>query len=127
MYSLGKSERLCSKTLIEELLTSKISFVKYPYRVIVKKSSLPGEYPARIAISVSKKRFKRAVQRNRIKRLTREAYRLNKTNFYQSMTGGQTLDILFIFLDNRLPDFSKTDKALKAALQKIQHTFALTS
>lgn len=127
MYSLGKSERLCSKTLIEELLTSEISFVKYPYRIIVKKSSLPGEYPARIAISVSKKRFKRAVQRNRIKRLTREAYRLNKKDLYQSMAGGQTLDILFIFLDNRLPDFSKTDKALKAALQKIQHKFAFTS
>lgn len=126
MYSLSKSERLCSKTLIEELLASDISFVKYPYRVIVKKSSLPGKYPARIAISVSKKRFKRAVQRNRIKRLTKEAYRLNKTDLYESMTTGQTLDILFIFLDNRLPDFSKTDKALKSALQKIQHTFALT-
>lgn len=124
MYSLCKSERLCRKTLIEELFAHDMSFVRYPYRVIVKQSSLPGEYPARIAISVSKKKFRRAVQRNRIKRLTREAYRLNKTNLYKSMPEGKTLDILFIFLDTRLPDYPKIEKAVKDSLQKIQHKFA---
>lgn len=79
MYSLSKAERLCSKILFEELLTSEISFVKYPFRVVLKDSSIPGEYPARIAISVSKKKFKRAVKRNRVKRLTREAYPFKQT------------------------------------------------
>lgn len=123
MYSLSKSERLCSKILIDELLTSDISFVKYPFRVIVKQSSVPGEFPARMTVSVSKRKFKRAVKRNRIKRLTREAYRLNKTHLYQALTSGTTLDILFIFLDNQLPVFSKTEKAIKAALQKIESKF----
>lgn len=123
MYSLSKSERLCSKILIDELLTSDISFVKYPFRVIVKQSSVPGEFPARMTVSVSKRKFKRAVKRNRIKRLTREAYRLNKTHLYQALTPGTTLDILFIFLDNQLPVFSKTEKAIKAALQKIESKF----
>ena len=99
MYSLSKAERLCSKILFEELLTSEISFVKYPFRVVLKDSSIPGEYPARIAISVSKKKFKRAVKRNRVKRLTREAYRLNKPEFYQHIIPGHTVDILFIYLD----------------------------
>ena len=85
MYSLSKSERLCSKTLIEELLTSKLSFVKYPFRIVFKESSQIGEFPVRIAISVSKKKFKRAVKRNRIKRLTREAFRLNKNDFYNNI------------------------------------------
>lgn len=119
MYSLSKSERLSSKTLIEELLTSKLSFVKYPFRIIFKESSQPGDFPARIAISVSKKRFKRAVKRNRIKRLTREAYRLNKPGFYNNITPGHTIDILLIYLDNNLPTYIKTEKAIQSALKKI--------
>lgn len=123
MYSFNKPERLCSKTLFEELVTSNVSFVKYPYRIIVKESSLPGEFPARMAISVSKKRFKRAVKRNRVKRLTREAYRLHKTDFYTQIGHERTLDILFIYLDAVLPVYAKTDKAIQAALQKISTIF----
>lgn len=127
MYSLSKSERLCSKTLIEELLTSKLSFVKYPFRIVVKDSSCPGEYPARIAISVSKRKFKRAVKRNRVKRLVREAYRLNKPEFHRHIIAGHTIDILFIYLDEELPSFKKTEKAIKSALQKIPEFINIAS
>lgn len=123
MYSFTKSERLCNKTLFEELITSKNSFVKYPFRIVMKESSQKGEYPARIAISVSKKKFKRAVKRNYIKRVTREAYRLNKPDFYAELQPDKTIDILFIYLDDRLPVYEKTEKAIKNALQKISGTF----
>lgn len=123
MYSFTKSERLCNKTLFEELIASKNSFVKYPYRIVLKESSQKGEYPARIAISVSKKKFKRAVKRNYIKRLTREAFRRNKPEFYESLQPGKTIDILFIYLDDRLPVYEKTEKAIKNALQKISGYF----
>lgn len=119
MYSLSKSERLCSQTLFDELLTSEFSFVKYPFRVVFKDSSQPGPFPARIAISVSKKKFKRAVKRNRIKRLAREAYRLNKPGFHQQIPEGHTVDLLLIYLDKELPSYAKTEKAIKNTLQKI--------
>ena len=123
MYSFTKSERLCNKTLFQELIASKNSFVKYPYRIVLKESSQKGEYPARIAISVSKKKFKRAVKRNYIKRLTREAYRLNKPEFYANIGPEKTIDILFIYLDDQLPVYEKTEKAVKNALQKISGYF----
>lgn len=119
MYSLGKSERLCSKKLLDELLASKCSFVKYPFRIVFKESSLPGEFPARVAVSVGKKKFKRAVKRNRVKRLVREAFRLNKTEFYDRIPAGKTVDLLFIYLDNNLPTYAKTELAIKNAMQKI--------
>lgn len=119
MYSFCKSERLCSKILFGELLSNGISFVKYPFRIVVKDSSRPNEYPARIAVSVSKKKFKRAIKRNRIKRLTREAFRLNKPGFYASLPQGHTCDILFIYLDNNMLPYRKVESAVQSAIKKI--------
>ena len=119
MNTFCKSERLCNKKLFEDLMSSGCSFIKYPFRVVFKVSALPGDHPARIAISVSKKKFKRAVKRNRIKRLTREAYRLSKTGFYENIDPGLTLDILFIYLDNQVLEYAKIEPAMKNALQKL--------
>lgn len=124
MNSLSKAERLTNKTLFEELLSSNFSFIKYPFRIVAHASSLPGEYPARIAISVSKKKFKRAVKRNRLKRLTREAFRCNKDILYKMIPSGITADILFIYLDNQLTEFPKVEKAIQSALVKIGQHFS---
>ncbi len=118
MNTLHKSERLTNKTLFEELLSSDFSFIQYPFRMVAKESSHSGDYPARIAISVGKKKFKHAVDRNRLKRLTREAFRCNKSLLYEGIAPGHTIDILFIYLDNRIATFSKVEKALQSALTK---------
>ncbi|MDL2231210.1 ribonuclease P protein component [Porphyromonadaceae bacterium OttesenSCG-928-L07] len=128
MNSFCKSERLTHKSLFEELFLSGFSFIKYPFRVVVKESSVPGEYPARIAISVSKKKFKAAVKRNRVKRLVREAFRLNKHSFYEC-AGGQnkTYDIIFIYLDYQLPSSHlKIEKAMKNSLSHIIKHFHIS-
>lgn len=123
MNTFCKSERLCNKNLFEALLASGHSFVKYPFRIVVKESTEPGDFPVRIAISVSKRKFKRAVKRNRIKRLAREAFRLNKSELYQSIDNKRTLDILFIYIDNQTLEYPKIEKAMQSALQKISVIF----
>ena len=90
---------------------------------MVTESSQKGEYPARIGISVSKKKFKRAVKRNRIKRLTREVYRCKKQVFYEKIGAGRTFDILFVYLDNQILDFIKIEKAIGSSLEKIVQHF----
>lgn len=116
--TLSKAERLYHRKLFEELLNSKNSFVKYPLRVVYKESSLPGEFPVRMAVSVGKKRFKRANKRNRVKRLVREAYRQYKPEIYSKICD-RHIDILFIFLDTKLPEFDTVKKSVQALMDKI--------
>lgn len=72
-----KEERLCSKRAIDTLFNSGSSFVIYPFRVVY--SFTPSDsFEVQVILSVSKRRFKRAHDRNRIKRLMREVYRLQK-------------------------------------------------
>ncbi|WP_162428479.1 ribonuclease P protein component [Pontibacter pudoricolor] len=77
-YTFSKEERLCSKRLITLLFSKGSSFNLYPLRFVF--YTEPGTTPAptQVVISVSKRHFKRAVDRNRLKRQMREAYRLNK-------------------------------------------------
>ncbi len=77
-YTFKKEERLCSVKLIQSLFHNGSSFVVYPFRVVWKVQIKP-ESGTQVLISVSKRRFKHAVTRNRIKRVMREAYRLEKT------------------------------------------------
>jgi len=77
-YSFPREERLRSKKLISELFRTGSSFNLYPLRFVLLKHPEHSETPAQVLISVSKKYFKKAVDRNRLKRQIREAYRLNK-------------------------------------------------
>ncbi|MNI07997.1 ribonuclease P [compost metagenome] len=78
-----KEERLCAKRRIDTLFKSGSSFVLYPFRIVFvfeKNSETENFPPCQSIISVSKRRFKRAVDRNAIKRMMREGYRLQKSN-----------------------------------------------
>jgi ribonuclease P protein component len=81
MYTFKKEERLCNKKLIDQLYHSGSSFLCYPFKVSWLVTDNAGNYPAQIVFSVPKKRFKKAVDRNLIKRRMREAYRLNKQQY----------------------------------------------
>ncbi|WP_172391021.1 ribonuclease P protein component [Sphingobacterium shayense] len=78
-YTFKKEERLCSRRLIDSLFHDGSSFVVYPYRVVLKSfEPVDGSASIQSVISVSKRRFKKAVDRNYIKRRMREAFRLQK-------------------------------------------------
>ncbi|MGN0234529.1 MAG: ribonuclease P protein component [Bacteroidaceae bacterium] len=109
LHTLPKSERLCSRKALQRLFSGeRRSISVFPIRAVFMESEEPG---IRIMVSVSKRHFKHAVKRNRVKRQLREAYRLNKQILQNMGTG---LDIAFLWnIAEILPS--------QAIMQKMQH------
>src|SRR6476661_11151745 len=84
-FSLGKKEKLKSRKQIETLFASGKSFAVFPIRVTYSFFPANGEPGAQIGVTVSKRHFKKAVDRNRIKRLLRESYRLQKSELKEKV------------------------------------------
>lgn len=117
-----KEEKLCSQISIDALFSQGESFISYPLRVvyIIKDETDKNKQLAKVMVSVSKKKFKRAVKRNRVKRLIREAYRLNKSSLIGLLQNkGKSMDIAFLYLKNELPVYEDIEKALLKANRTI--------
>ena len=126
-YTLGKNERLKSRKAIDQLFTAGKSFSLFPFKVIYSKANNSQQptinHQLKCAFSVSKRNFKKAVFRNRIKRLMREAYRLQKLELQQQLQqSNRSLSVFILYVSTELPEYkimvSKMDTVLKR-LQKI--------
>lgn len=122
--TLRKPERLNRKKVIEKMFAGgSRSFSVFPLRVVY----LPVEEsdaPVSILVSVSKRRFKRAVKRNRVKRQIREAYRMNKHELLSVLAQRQSrLAVAFIYLSDELVDSSVIEERMKTALARIVERF----
>ena len=127
--SLHKSERLDKKEVIEKLFGGGArSFSVFPLRVVyLALDNVQGEHAA-ILVSVSKRRFKRAVKRNRVKRQIREAYRLNKQPLLQTLKEHNLhIAIAFIYLSDELTDSSLITERMKTALSRISEQLSAQS
>jgi ribonuclease P protein component len=115
-----KKEKLCSNKQIEELFAKGKSFIVYPVRIvyIIRDENDMGKQVASVLISVSKKRFKRANKRNRVKRLIREAYRLNKLGLQETLVlRNKSVDIAFLYLKNTLPEYAEMEESMTKAIK----------
>lgn len=92
-FTFKKEERLSREKIIQELFEKGSSFYLYPFKVYFMHNPNPDSTAHQVLISVSKKNFKRAVDRNSIKRRIREAYRLNKN----LLAGQNKLAIAYIY------------------------------
>lgn len=110
-FTLKKGERLHSKKLIDLLFQKKdqIKFVGHPIILIAKKieGDTSLKFPAQILFSVSKKKIKRAVDRNLIKRRLREGYRKNKNNLYSLLESKNQQFIISIIYIGAEPESTK--------------------
>jgi ribonuclease P protein component len=123
MEKFRKTERLCSRESIGKLFSEGKVLFHYPFRLVWTDTAGDGPHPVKIAISVPKKRFKKAVIRNRIRRVIRESYRINKNILYDSpVMRGRKIDMMLLYISDKVYDFDFIDIKIKELIHKfIQH------
>ena len=125
-FTLGRSKKLKSRKLIKEIFEEKQVVNAYPLRAFyLCKEDL--DRPFQVGFSVSKRNFKSAVKRNRIKRLMREAFRQQQDLLSKALTGKEIkVAILFIFADKEMPNYDQVHAKMEKALLKLEKKILAT-
>jgi ribonuclease P protein component len=119
-HRLTKEERLSSRKKLNALFTSGTSFVVYPVRFVWMVTSQDGPFPARAAFSASKRYWKRAVDRNLLKRRMRESYRVQKQILYQSaLPPASQIILACLYIADKPSAFDTVNTSMAKGLQKI--------
>jgi len=121
--SFTKEEKLCGVKAISELFSAGRTLNLPPLRVIYRITPAdPSLKTVRVLISVPKRYFRKAVDRNLIKRRLREAYRQNKPVLISSLTGtGKRCDLAIIWNDTVIQPYAFTGKCVKEMIEKLSH------
>lgn len=127
MSTLKKHERLSSQKQIAELVKEGNTFLKYPFRVMwsVSKIEHRGSFQMEVAFSVPKRKFKKAVKRNTIRRRMREAFRLNKDQFRQEMALYPfKLSLLIIYTPAKELHYDRIEDGMKKTFEILKKAIA---
>lgn len=123
-FTLGKKERLKSRKQTEQLFSEGKKFTLTPFRIYysvskTESSSLPP-ITIRFGVAVSSKIFKKAVDRNRIKRVVREAWRLQKSLLEEKLKEQKNqLNIFFIYTGKELPEYKEIFDKMGKGINKL--------
>lgn len=119
--TFSKKEHLCGEVRIGRLFAEGKAFIAYPLRVVYSVHAATDDVRVKVLVNVPKKRFKRAVKRNRLKRLMREAYRLNKSDITEfCLNKNIQMQIAFNYVSDQEMDFKEIESKMILALRKIQ-------
>ena len=118
-FTYSKEEKLKSRKAIESLFSNGHSFTVYPLKVLYKIQSAE-EGCLRAGVAVSTRLFKRAVDRNRIKRLLRESYRIEKAELKSIVLSKHlVVHVFFIYLDKSKTTYQSTSETMKKCLDRL--------
>ncbi|HXH19417.1 MAG TPA: ribonuclease P protein component [Chitinophagales bacterium] len=119
MPTFTRHERLKSKKLIERLFERGQSIDAPPLRMVWM-PAIAFCMPAQVSFSVARRSFRQAVERNRIKRLMREAWRLRKQELYSFLSEKKTsLAVMLIFTGKKKPRFHEVQEKLVTIIQQL--------
>ncbi len=123
-FTLGKNERLKSRKSIEQLFNEGKKINLSPYLIYFITSPITSDltkFRIQFGVGVATRNFKKAVDRNRIKRVTKEAYRLQKIPLQEKLqTKNIQLNLFFIYTARELPVYNEVYKKVEVLLKKIE-------
>lgn len=120
-YTFTKSERLTNVKLIASVFSSTDNIKSFPVIFIYHSLELQGTSNYQVLFSVSKRKFKRAVDRNRIKRLMRESFRLQKPLFIEAL-GNRKLIGAFIYTNKVISDYPTVFQAISKIILQLKNS-----
>lgn len=121
-FIFPKKEHLCGEIRIGKLFVEGTAFIVYPLRVVYRISD-ETDVPVKVMVAAPKKRFKSAVKRNRLKRLMRESYRLNKSILIDKcIEKNINIQIAFNYVADVELDFKTIQAKMRSALTKISES-----
>lgn len=124
MQTFCKNERLSEKKIIDALFIDGKSFRQDPFRVIWLETVSEESEHSRVLISVPRKRIKKAVDRNLVKRRIRESYRKNKSELIEFLKQKQSKCVFaFIYNSSEIATFEETEKKIIQILQRFQSEY----
>ena len=119
-FSFPKSEKLKSLKLFEKLFEDGNSLSKFPFKLLWIKVIPSAEFPVKVGFAVSSRKIKLAVKRNRMKRLMRESYRLNKQALIDCCIKKEMgLAMVFLFNGNEPVSYIETKEKIILLLQRL--------
>ncbi len=120
MQTFKKSERLYSKKCIDLLFKKGKTLFNHPLKVIWLTNDFDSNYPSKLFVSVSKKKINKAVDRNKMKRRIKEAFRKNKAFFYEYLNNYDIKCYLAIlYVSNELCTYNKIEKKIISILKRL--------
>ena len=123
-YTLKKEDRLKSRKIIEHLFKDGKTVNIFPLRIFYLLSSSTEENKTnklQAGFSASTRNFKKAVDRNRIKRLLRESYRLQKHDLGEQLKiSDKYLSVFFVYNGNELPDYKTVYEKMQSSIKRLQ-------
>lgn len=123
-----KEERLCSKKQIDFLFRAGKNEMSHPLKMMFIESLMDQKFPAKAMFVVPKKNFRKAHDRNKLKRRMREAYRLMKQDIYNNpFLKDKKMLLAFIYVGKKQVDFSQIDSALQQLRKKLEKNLSVNN
>lgn len=128
MLTFQKKERLCNRTVIDHLFSDGKKIHITPFVVLWEQPEEPMETPLKLLITVSKRNFPLAVRRNAIKRLIREAFRLNKQHFVTFLESThRQCNFCIIYTGSGNDSLKQMESKILLILQRLQSAYEKTA
>lgn len=123
MPTFSKQERLCSEKAIDLLFNKGTSFFKHPLKMVWRFSAENEGY--RVLFSIPKRNFPHAVDRNRIRRILKECYRLNK-HLLHKLKQDEGCDLAFVYSAKTMPEYKNAESIIIFLLERLNQEYAKT-